>query len=58
MEVVVLGGHMIVGLRQKRNSTTRAGHVVPYRDGVGWPCPCMYVSNRSLSSRQSRTCSI
>ena len=22
---------------------TGACHVVPFRDGVGWPCPCMYM---------------
>ena len=30
-------------VEQPMDSTTRAGHVVPYRDGGGWPCPCMYV---------------
>ena len=43
MEVVVLGGHVIVGLSEKWNSTTRVGYVAPFRDGDSWPCPCMYV---------------
>ena len=45
MEVVVLGGHVIVELSKGGiHSTTRAGQVVPSReDGSGWPCSCMYV---------------
>ena len=38
MEVVVTGGHLIVGFSNQNNTTTiRASHVVPYRDVGGWP---------------------
>ena len=30
-------------VEQTQDRTIRAGHVVPFRDGVGWPSPCMYV---------------
>ena len=43
IEIAVLGGHVIVGLSKKRNSTTWSGHVVQYPDGGVCPCSCMYV---------------